>query len=79
MTNINIFTSEKTNKPLHEPHGTHRNHGLRGAYEGHQADRIERKISNERIARVKETLAAIAMTEEVQEFVDTQDAYDLAA
>lgn len=80
MTNINIFTSEKTNKPLHD---TRQDHGTRGAYEGHQGDRVERKFSNERLARMEQAFATIAMTEEIEALEDAQELqaedFDLAA
>ena len=79
MTNINIYTSEKTNKPLHE---NRQDHATRGEYDGHQDARIERRFSNERLARMESAFAAIAMAEQLQE-LDLEDAqaedFDLAA
>ncbi len=80
MTNINTFTPEKTNKPLHE---SRQDHATRGEYDGHQDARMERKFSNERLARMEQAFATIAMTEEIEALEDAQELqaedFDLAA
>lgn len=71
---------DKTNKPLHD---IRQDHATRGEYDGHQDARMERKFSNERLARMEQAFAAIAMTQEIQDLEQPEDLksedFDLAA